>query len=178
VSWEQMLDRVVRERYPRLLAHATLLTGDRADAQDVLQDALVATFSGRARFATLAEAEAYVRRAVTTRYIDLVRRRDSERRALRVVGSRRTAPVELQPVGVARELVDALAALSPRQRACVVLRHVEDLSLRQTAEALGLSEGAVKRYTADGLAALNALLGTTADDDERVVVRMKEVHDA
>lgn len=178
MAWQQMLDRVVRERYPRLLAHATLLTGNRADAQDVLQDALVATFSGRARFTTVAEAEAYVRRAVASRYIDIVRRRDSERRALRTVGSRPARPVELEPTGVARELVDALATLPARERACVVLRHVEDLSLRSTAEALGLSEGAVKRYTADGLAALNALLGTTASDDEHVVVRMTEVHDA
>ena len=58
-------------------------------------------------------------------------------------------------------MVRALAALSPRERACVVLRQMEDLSVVETASALGLSEGAVKRYTSDGLARLNAALGST-----------------
>ena len=59
------------------------------------------------------------------------------------------------------DVVRALAALSPRERACVVLRQMEDLSVVETASALGLSEGAVKRYTSDGLARLNAALGST-----------------
>ena len=59
----------------------------------------------------------------------------------------------------------ALASLAPRVRACVLLRYVEDLSIRETAHILGLSEGTVKRYVADGLAALNARLGTTTPDD-------------
>ena len=72
------------------------------------------------------------------------------------------------------DVVRALAALSPRERACVVLRQMEDLSVVETASALGLSEGAVKRYTSDGLARLNAALGRTADVSERIAVRTLE----
>ena len=68
------------------------------------------------------------------------------------------------------DVVRALATLSPRERACVVLRQMEDLSVVETASALGLSEGAVKRYTSDGLARLNAQLGSTADAAERIPV--------
>lgn len=51
----------------------------------------------------------------------------------------------------------------------MVLRHVEDLSVSDTARALGVSEGAVERYTSGGVAALNALLGTVgAGETQRV----------
>jgi DNA-directed RNA polymerase specialized sigma24 family protein len=53
----------------------------------------------------------------------------------------------------------------------VVLRQMEDLSVVETAAALGLSEGAVKRYTSDGLSRLNAALGSTSDAGERVPVQ-------
>ena len=52
----------------------------------------------------------------------------------------------------------------------MVLRHLDDLSVRETASLLGLSEGAVKRYVSDGVAALNAALGTTSPDDRDPVV--------
>lgn len=167
--WEPLLERVVAERYPRLVAYGMLLTASRADAEDLVQDALVATFSGRARFATEAEAEAYVRRAVASRFVDAGRRRSTERRALaRQV--RLATPDALEPpsVGLAPEVEAALALLAPRERACVVLRHMEDLSTRETAQLLRLSEGAVKRYLADGVAALTAALD--ADVAERVPV--------
>lgn len=168
-SWEPMLERVVAERYPRLVAYGMLLTASRADAEDLVQDALVATFSGRARFATEAEAEAYVRRAVASRFVDAGRRRSTERRALaRQVGLAAPAAAEPPSVGLAPEVEAALALLAPRERACVVLRHMEDLSTRETAQLLHLSEGAVKRYLADGVAALTAALD--ADVAERLPV--------
>ncbi len=167
--WEPLLERVVAERYPRLVAYGMLLTASRADAEDLVQDALVATFSGRARFATEAEAEAYVRRAVASRFVDAGRRRSTERKALarQVV---QVVPDAVDPpgVGLAPEVEAALALLAPRERACVVLRHMEDLSTRETAQLLHLSEGAVKRYLSDGVAALTAALD--ADVAERVPV--------
>lgn len=167
--WEPLLERVVAERYPRLVAYGMLLTASRADAEDLVQDALVATFSGRARFATEAEAEAYVRRAVASRFVDAGRRRSTERKALaRQVGFLPPTAVEPPGVGLAPEVEAALALLAPRERACVVLRHMEDLSTRETAHLLHLSEGAVKRYLADGVAALTAALD--ADVAEQVPV--------
>jgi DNA-directed RNA polymerase specialized sigma24 family protein len=172
-GWQPMLEQVARERYPRLVAYGMLLTGSQAEAEDLVQDALVTTFGGRARFATVAEAEAYVRRAVASRFIDHGRRRTAERKALVKHGGHRRPDVVGPPVvGLAPEVERALGSLAPRERACVVLRHMEDLSVRETAHLLGLSEGAVKRYVADGVAALNMMLGTTAHVDvETVEVR-------
>jgi RNA polymerase sigma factor (sigma-70 family) len=49
------------------------------------------------------------------------------------------------------EVLDVLRGLPPRQRACVVLRYYEDLSVEQTAEILGCSTGTVKSQAARGL---------------------------
>ena len=56
-------------------------------------------------------------------------------------------------------LLPALRALSPGQRAAVVLRYVEDLTEAQTAQALGVSVGTVKSQTSRALAALRVTLG-------------------
>ena len=171
--WEPMLELVARERYPRLVAHAMLLVGAGGEAEDLVQDALISSFSGRARFATVAEAEAYIRRAVVSRFLDHGRRRTAERKALLKVGARPTR-LSVEVGGLAPEVENALARLSPRVRACLVLRHLEDLSVRETAQVLGLSEGAVKRYTSDGVAAMNAALGTTSSLDREAVIQVAE----
>lgn len=60
------------------------------------------------------------------------------------------------------ELSRALALVPPRQRAVLVLRYYESLSIAETAEALACSEGTVKSQTARGLAALKAAYTQTA----------------
>jgi RNA polymerase sigma factor (sigma-70 family) len=64
--------------------------------------------------------------------------------------------------GLTLRIVEALAALPPRQRAVVVLRYVEDLDVEHTADLLGISTGTVKSQAAKGLEALRGLLGATA----------------
>ena len=117
-----------------------------------MQDALVSTFGGRARFRSVEQAEQYVRRAIVSRFIDGTRHDSVEHAALeRALARVPTAVEDRADAGASRRARAALARLSPRQRACVVLRHVDDLSVRETATLLGLSEGAVKRYVADGV---------------------------
>ena len=171
--WERLLEQLVHERYGTLVGWATLVCGSREDAQDVLQDALMATFSSRARFTTLPEAEQYVRRAVATRSIDAARRRGRERTAIRTVAGHAPAPTPgVEGHHLPADVVRALADLTQRERACVVLRHLEDLSVRETAGLLGISEGAVKRYTSDGVARLDVVLGgVTADNHEPMTVQ-------
>ena len=53
-----------------------------ADAQDLVQESLIAAFSGRARFGSVEQAEAYVRRAIASRAIDAGRRRTREARLM------------------------------------------------------------------------------------------------
>lgn len=174
VAWEPMLIRVAAERYPRLLTFAVLLAGGRAAAEDLVQEGLVSSFSAKARFASMDQAEAYVRRAIASRFLDQARRRTKEREVLRLVAPLVEDPAEPQ---FAPELRAALATLPARERACVVLRYLETLSTRETAHALGLSEGAVKRYLSDGMASLAARLGPLEGADERIAIEIssKEV---
>ncbi|GEA84696.1 sigma-70 family RNA polymerase sigma factor [Cellulomonas gelida] len=174
--WEPMLDELVRSRYPRLLMRALMLTGSHADAEDLVQEALVASFSGGARFSSLGEAEHYVRRAIASRSVDRARRAARSRTAERRLAALAVHPTEIELPGLTRQVVDALATLPPQIRACVVLRHLEDLSVRETSDALGVSEGAVKRYTSDGVRALNAILGTVPPSGEPVLLTTTEVH--
>lgn len=173
-AWQPVLEQLVAERHARLLARARLVAGPYGDAEDLVQEALVATFSARARFASLGEAEQYVRLAIVSRSADRGRRRAREARAqVRVGGmAEQVAPDPADRAGGAA--MAALTTLSPQERACVVLRHLDDLSVRETALALGLSEGAVKRYTSDGVAALNEALGTCATEYETVPVLDRE----
>ncbi|QIM21798.1 sigma-70 family RNA polymerase sigma factor [Phycicoccus sp. HDW14] len=82
----------------------------------------------------------------------------------------RTAPSAEQSAlerVAAGELAEVLELLPDQQREVIVLRVLADLSVRQTAETLGLSEPAVKKMQAKGLAALRALLSPLALVDDR-----------
>ncbi len=59
-------------------------------------------------------------------------------------------------------MVTALRGLPPQQRACVVLRFYEDLTVAEIAHHLAVSEGAVKRYLSLGVHRLEGLLGPIA----------------
>ena len=64
------------------------------------------------------------------------------------------------------DLHEELRKLTPRERACLVLRYYDDLKVDDIAETLGISSGAVKRYLSDGLAKMAIALaddGTVAD---------------
>lgn len=151
---EALLDR----RYASLVGYATLVSGRRQDAEDLVHDAIVAVFSKKRRFDSLDHAHAYVLRAIASRHVDATRgwlRRVG--REERVAAFAPTVMASPEGAVVGHEaVVAALASLAPRERACVVLRHLADQSVADTAKALGISDGAVKRYTSDALAALAA----------------------
>ncbi|WP_082099623.1 RNA polymerase sigma factor [Demequina maris] len=157
--WEPMLLELGSQRRGRLLSFATMLAGP-SEADDLVQDAVIAVFSKHRGFESVAQAEQYVRRAIATRFIDGTRKRAAERERMRRTAVPEAVADHAERVATGEALDDALATLAPRVRACVVLRFVEDMSIRETAHVLGLSEGAVKRYVSDGLKALNTTLGT------------------
>ncbi|MCL3861382.1 sigma-70 family RNA polymerase sigma factor [Actinotalea sp. K2] len=158
-AWEDSLDDLVRTRGSALVGYAYLLCGDRREAEDLVQDALVKTYSrGRAGLRAT-NVEGYVRRAVLTTYLDGFRRR---RRwaAVRHLVSRDDSSAGHEGVTTERlDVQDALRSLAPRERACVVLRFYEDLTVAAIAEELLVSQGAVKRYLSDGVRRMEALLG-------------------
>lgn len=160
--WEPLLEQVMRERAPRLLAYAAMLTGDDAEAHDVLQDALVRSFSRGRTFDHVNQAEAYVRRAIPSVVIDRSRKFRPEPRPADEHAHAATAPDADAVMDVRR----ALRYLTPRERACIVLRFYDDLTVPQIAAHLGLAEGTVKRYLYDASARLAELLGTDVDPHE------------
>lgn len=162
-DWDDVLDRVVRERGPALARYAYLLTGDAREAEDLVQDALVKTFGrGRAMRETAA-AESYVRRAILTTFLDGYRRR---RRWAGVRHLLARGEQHEGPEGATSDRVDvqaALGTLSPRERACLVLRFYDDLTVPQIAARLDVSDGAVKRYLSDGARRMEAVLAPSPD---------------
>lgn len=152
-GWEHVASELVETRYSALVGFAATLTGSRSAAEDLVQDALLAAFGKRRRLENAVVAESYVRRAIATKYVDSTRRAIRDRSLAQRLASE---PEELAAaadagVGSVEGVEAALARLSPQERACVVLRHLEQYSTRETAEALGLSDGAVKRYVHDGV---------------------------
>lgn len=162
---DDALAEFVRDRGAALLKHATLLVGSRRGAEDLVQDALVKVFAGRrGRIRDLDNLEAYVRRTVLTIFLDSYRK---HRRWVKV----RHLFAEPDPgslddgVLTAVDVTAALRTLSPRERACVVLRFYEDLTVPQIADELGLAQGTVKRYLSDATHTLAAVLRPEATEE-------------
>jgi len=158
-GWEQRLHELVAARGPALVGYAYLLCGDRREAEDLVQDALVKTFT-RARSGTdLENLEAYVRRAVLTTYLDGFRRRRRWAAVRHLAGEEEHDPGPEGAVGDRLAVRQALGSLSSRERACVVLRYYADMTVPRIADELSLAEGTVKRYLSDAVRRLEAELG-------------------
>jgi RNA polymerase sigma-70 factor (sigma-E family) len=148
-------DDFVRTRSVSLLRVAYLLTGDRHAAEDLLQEVLEQVYVRWRRVRTTPEA--YARRALVNRAANRWRRR--ARRPESALGDLDpSTPDATDDVALREAVVTALRAVPPRQRAAVVLRYLEDLSVAETAAALDCSEGAVKSHTSRGLAKLREAL--------------------
>lgn len=162
--WTGLVDQLMRERGPRLVAYAALLVGRDGDAEDLVHDAIVKVFSRPRGLSTVSEAEAYVRSAMPSIVIDRARSAASRRRALSRGFERAARPPDLD---AGLDVRRALRELSPRVQVCVVLRFFDDLTVPQIAQQLGLAEGSVKRYLHDAMAVLAPLLDVTDDWDLR-----------
>ena len=140
-----------RASQQRLLRSAYLLTGDLHLAEDLLQEALV---KAAMRWDTLGsqQPDAWVRRVIYRDHVSWWRRHRRERR-VDVVPDHRTSAGPGEAGAMLRE---ALGVLTPRQRAVVLLRYVDDLTAAETAELLGVTVGTVKKTASVALARLRA----------------------
>ncbi|WP_342769508.1 SigE family RNA polymerase sigma factor [Nocardioides silvaticus] len=159
----------VRAHRGGLVTTARLLAaGDGHLAEDLVQTALVRVYLawGRARSGN---PLAYARRTLVNCTADHHRRGSTRREhAAAELPDTAAAPGAGRSEELDAELVAALGALPPRMRAAVVLRHVHDLSVDDTAHALGCSVGTVKSQTARGLEKLRAALAVpTLEGDPR-----------
>ncbi len=147
-------EEFVASRGRELWRSAWLLTGDAHKAEDLVQTALMKCWRRWSSIANDGAVEAYVRRAMVTTYTDWWRRK-----------WRSELPTEALPDGIdtaaysveeRQDVLVALAALPRGQRAVLVLRFYDDLTVAQTAEALGVTEGTVKSHTSRALESLRS----------------------
>jgi RNA polymerase sigma-70 factor (sigma-E family) len=132
---------------------AYLMCGDWYRAADLTQEALIRLYVAWPRLDKLAGLYRYARQTVVTVAIDAARRRGDEVPGSSATVDRRGADSTSQ-VDERMLLMEALAELPTRQRACVVLRYYEDLGVDEVASALGCRPGTVRSQTAQGLEGL------------------------
>lgn len=142
----------VESAWQRHLRLAVLLTGNRSQAEDLLQDSLVRMYERWRKLSRRDDLHAYLRRALVNNHTSVWRRRRRENLVAEVPEPAATSE------GPDIEMTQALAALPAGQRAVVVLRLYEDLSERQAAEALGCSVGNIKSQYARALDKLRSLV--------------------
>lgn len=143
----------------RLRRTAYLLCGDWDRASDLVQEGLVRVYVRWPRLVRRGGEMAYARKAVVSAYLDQVRRRSSTERPQEHDHTVPSGEDVATAVATRQALMAALEQLPPRQRACVVLRYFEDLSVEQTAALLGCTEGTVKSQTSRGLFSLRSMFG-------------------
>jgi RNA polymerase sigma-70 factor (ECF subfamily) len=153
---------LVRRHRDRLWAVALRTLGDREDAADAVQDALVSAYRAAGRFRGDAAVTTWLHRIVVNACLDRLRRRQA----------RPTVPLPEHEVGslsdrgattpdsdTALTVRAALGQLPDDQRIALVLLDLQGYSVAEIAEILGIAEGTVKSRCARGRAKLAVLLG-------------------
>ena len=144
-----------------LVRFAYLLTGDVGLAEDLVADVFAAVLR-RWGATSIDDPRAYLRRAVVNRFNSKLRRRYLAARHQRTAdGSERGVVHADERLAERDAMFQALDRLPDGQRTVVVLRFYEDLSVAETAAALGITEGTVKSQTARALARLESVLTST-----------------
>ena len=145
----------VASRSRALLRTAYLLTGNIADAEDLVQSALAKTYQAWGRIEDRGALDGYVRRAIVNTHISWWRRRR--------VDEFPTDEIPDQPVADSSDetaqadaLRRAVNRLPHRMRAAVLLRFYQDMTEAEVADVLGVSQGTVKSTVSRAVAKLRA----------------------
>jgi RNA polymerase sigma factor (sigma-70 family) len=138
------------------------LSGSRDDAQELAQESLTRLYAKRMRFTGAGHAAAWITTVATNLALDAYRRGRTARRHSMAADATSEGADELAAERV--DLARALLALPRRQREVVSLRYLADTSEADTATALGISNGSVKKYASQGLAALRAQIDVIKEE--------------
>ncbi|HEY2078644.1 MAG TPA: SigE family RNA polymerase sigma factor [Streptosporangiaceae bacterium] len=152
-------EEFAQTRLPALLAFATVLTGQRATAEDVTQAVLIRAHGRWDQIARLDRPELYVRKMVLNEFLSW------RRRSWRTVPAANPVPVQDLTADHAAgydehaAMLAQIGKLPRRQRAVLALRYYEDRSDAEIAKLLGCTPSTVRAYASRALAALRAELG-------------------
>ncbi|TCO62186.1 SigE family RNA polymerase sigma factor [Actinocrispum wychmicini] len=147
-------ENFVRGLLPRLLRYATMLTGEREQAADLVQDVLVKLYRHWSRISGTEHPDRYVLRMVTNGYLSWRRRR-----SIRVITTgdppdKARADDFASDHASREDMWQRLARLPKRQRAVVVLRYYEQLADPEIADLLGCAQSTVRAHAHKALATL------------------------
>lgn len=163
MSHEAVIHDLYAGSYRRLVLQLYPLTGDLAEAQDVVQEAFVRLLAAPRRVATLDNPEAWLRTVAVNLTRSRWRRGKVLQRLLRRIEAESAGPAQIPgatPDHVA--LMAALRTLPAGQRAAIALHHLADLPVAEVAAILQVSEGTVKSRLSRGRTALAGLLAESA----------------
>ncbi|WP_220451196.1 SigE family RNA polymerase sigma factor [Nocardioides dongkuii] len=141
-------------RQPALLRTAYLLTGDRHQAEDVLQTSLAKLYLAWDKVRDRGAVDAYVRRIMVNENNSVWRRGWKRREHATEVLPEGSPHHDAYDEGLGDALWQVVQTLPRRARAVVVLRYYEQLTEAETAEVLGISVGTVKSQSSRALALL------------------------
>ncbi len=142
-------------RQPALMRTAYLLAGDRAGAEDLLQNAFAKLYLSWDRVRDREALDGYVRRIMVNEHNSLWRRAWKRREHSTDVVPDQGVTDEYDE-GRGSALWSFVQTLPPKQRSVIVLRYYEQLSEAETADVLGISVGTVKSQASRALAGLRA----------------------
>lgn len=150
-------------RQGRLLRTAYLLTGDVHAAEDLVQTALAKLYLAWDRVSAAPSVDAYARKILVNEHTSTWRRLWRHREVVSDTSTYDVPVTSEEYDGVTAALWNAVRSLPERQRAVVVLRYYEQLSEKETADALGVNVGTVKSQASRALATLRDHLGDRGD---------------
>jgi RNA polymerase sigma-70 factor (sigma-E family) len=144
----------LQARQARLLRTAYLLTGDRHQAEDILQTSLAKLYLSWDKVRDRDSVDGYVRRIMVNENNSLWRRAWKRREHATDALPEPTPHLDSYDDGRDAALWDVVQSLPPKARAVVVLRYYEQLSEAETADLLGISVGTVKSQCSRAIAAM------------------------
>lgn len=151
---------------PRLYRLALRLTGNEADAADVVQETFVRAFERLETFGGRADVGTWLYRIATNESLQLLRRRRRQRVHLARWWSLRDRAAGGDGMGARLDVEAALQRLDGPSRAVLLLRYQEGLDYRQIAEVLGCRVGTVASRLNRARERLRALLGVDEAQEE------------
>jgi RNA polymerase sigma-70 factor (sigma-E family) len=151
----------------QFLRSAWLLTGDWAGAEDLVQSTIAVAWRRWSTIEGLAQPEAYVRRILVNLFISSRRRQSATEISVgEIFGA--AAHDDLADTEMRLVLLKALAGLPKKQRAVIVLRYFNDLSIEQVAEILGCTSGTVKSQSSRALSKLRSVPALAPSFEESI----------
>jgi RNA polymerase sigma-70 factor (sigma-E family) len=165
VRASESFETFYRRQYRQVLGLAIVLSGDQAVAEELAQEAFVATLRNWHRVCQMDNPGAWVRTVVTNSSVSWLRRARSRARALLRLASTPTSYPGLD-IEARLDLWREVRRLPHRQAQAVALVYLDGMSRREVAEVLGCSDETVKTHLSRAKQTLAKRLGIGGNEDE------------